>query len=127
MRNVMKRAWVIAKAAVVKFCGKVREYFAAALRQAWSEARAPKTVEIEIPADTRKCRTYVARITGTHPVYKLNREFLNQDDDGQYGEKVFHLTEGYYEINNGRRKILVKISNGTETVVDATEVLAGVA
>ncbi|WP_256846890.1 hypothetical protein [Paenibacillus sp. Pae108] len=39
MKNVMVRAWEIAKAAVVKFGGKVREYLASALRQAWSEAK----------------------------------------------------------------------------------------
>jgi hypothetical protein len=42
MKNVMVRAWEIARAAVVKFGGKVKEYFAAALRQAWSEARNAK-------------------------------------------------------------------------------------
>lgn len=36
MKNVMVRAWEIAKAAVVNFGGKVTEYFAAALKQAWA-------------------------------------------------------------------------------------------
>ena len=39
MKNVMTRAWEIAKEAVVKFGGKVREYFALSLRQAWSEVK----------------------------------------------------------------------------------------
>lgn len=42
MKNVMVRAWEIAKAAVVKFGGKVKEYFAQALAQAWREVK--KTV-----------------------------------------------------------------------------------
>ncbi|WP_201319121.1 hypothetical protein [Paenibacillus sp. EPM92] len=39
MKNVMTRAWEIARAAVVKYGGKIREYLAAALRQAWSEVK----------------------------------------------------------------------------------------
>lgn len=39
MKNVMTRAWEIAKEAVVKFGGKVKEYFALSLRQAWSEMK----------------------------------------------------------------------------------------
>ncbi len=39
MKNVMVRAWEIAKAAVVKFGGKVKEYFAQALAMAWKEAK----------------------------------------------------------------------------------------
>lgn len=37
MKNVMTRAWEIAKAGVVKFGGKVKEYFSQALVMAWSE------------------------------------------------------------------------------------------
>lgn len=42
MKQVMVRAWEIAKEAVVKFGGKVREYLAAALRQAWAETKRAK-------------------------------------------------------------------------------------
>lgn len=35
MKNVMTKAWEIAKAGVKKFGGKVKEYFAEALRLAW--------------------------------------------------------------------------------------------
>jgi hypothetical protein len=37
MKNVMKRAWEIARQGVKKFGGKVKEYFAEALRIAWKE------------------------------------------------------------------------------------------
>lgn len=37
--NVMAKAWEIAKAAVVKFGGKVKEYFAQSLKMAWSIAK----------------------------------------------------------------------------------------
>jgi predicted metal-dependent phosphoesterase TrpH len=39
MKNVMKRAWEIAKEGVKKFGGKVKEYFATALKLAWKEAK----------------------------------------------------------------------------------------
>ncbi|RXZ77227.1 hypothetical protein EBB07_33690 [Paenibacillaceae bacterium] len=39
MMNVMVRAWEIARAAVVKFGGKVKEYFPQALIMAWKEAK----------------------------------------------------------------------------------------
>lgn len=42
MKNVMVRAWEIAKAAVVKFGGKVKEYFSQALAIAWAEAKKKK-------------------------------------------------------------------------------------
>lgn len=37
MKNVMKRAWEIAREGVKKFGGKVKEYFAEALKMAWAE------------------------------------------------------------------------------------------
>lgn len=36
-KSVMNRAWEIARAAVAKFGGKVREYFAESLKLAWAE------------------------------------------------------------------------------------------
>lgn len=39
MKNVMVRAWEIAKEAVAKFGGKVKEYFAQALAMAWKEVK----------------------------------------------------------------------------------------
>lgn len=38
--DVMKRAWEIAREAVAKFGGKVKAFFAEALKMAWSEAHA---------------------------------------------------------------------------------------
>lgn len=40
-KQIMVRAWEIAKAAVAQFGGKAREYFAEALRMAWAEAKQP--------------------------------------------------------------------------------------
>lgn len=40
MRNVMKKAWEIAREGVRKFGGNVKEYFAEALRMAWKIVKA---------------------------------------------------------------------------------------
>lgn len=37
MKQIMKRAWEIARQGVKKFGGKVKEYFAEALKMAWDE------------------------------------------------------------------------------------------
>lgn len=42
MRKIMTRAWEIARNAVEKFGGKVKEYFAQALKMAWKEVRKPE-------------------------------------------------------------------------------------
>lgn len=39
MKNIMVRAWEIAKEAVVKFGGNVKEFFAQALSIAWAETK----------------------------------------------------------------------------------------
>lgn len=46
MRNVMTRAWEIAKDAVVEFGGKAVEYISGALKMAWAEVKAA-TNELE--------------------------------------------------------------------------------
>lgn len=38
LQRIMKRAWAIARAAFLKWGGKIREYFALALKQAWAES-----------------------------------------------------------------------------------------
>ncbi len=56
MKNVMTRAWEIAREGVKKFGGKVKEYFAQALVMAWEEvkgmaSRVKGTIQpIELPA-----------------------------------------------------------------------------
>ena len=44
MKQIMMRAWEIAREAVEKWGGKVRAYFAEALRQAWAEIKVERLV-----------------------------------------------------------------------------------
>lgn len=42
MKNIMNRAWEIAREAAKKYGHSVKEYFSMALKAAWAEAKAPK-------------------------------------------------------------------------------------
>lgn len=124
MKKVMVRAWEIARKAVVKFGGKVKEYFAQALAMAWKEVKVPQYVEFELKADTRRFRTWIAKIVGPHEVYKLDRKFLSQDGTDEYGDKVFRLCSGVYEYNNGKRREFMKVENGECELISYNDVLA---
>ncbi|WP_201280788.1 hypothetical protein [Paenibacillus lutrae] len=127
MKNVMVRAWEIAKSAVVKFGGKVKEYFSQALTMAWKETKAPKYAEVELKPGNSKCKTWIAQIVGFHPVYKLSRKFLNNDTTDQYGYKIFFLNDGVYEYNNGKRRGFFRIVGGQEISINQDEAHAFVA
>lgn len=92
--NVMTRAWEIAKKGQKNFGGKVGEYLSAALKMAWMLVKngAKKfTASIEVG----KRGHWIAKVTGTHPQYKLDREFLTHDAvDGNWLD--FYLTDGLY-------------------------------
>lgn len=49
MKNVMTRAWKIAREGAAKFGGKVKEYFAEALRMAWAEIKKGANKVAEYP------------------------------------------------------------------------------
>jgi hypothetical protein len=120
----MKRAWVIAREGVKKFGGKVKEYFAEALRIAWAEVKGKAAkFEFELDGDTRRTRTWIAAIVGRHPKFVLDRRFLIPNHEDKYGDKIFYLTPGYYEVFNGKRRTFVKIENGECQLVEKEEVL----
>lgn len=127
--NVMKRAWQIARLAEVEFGGKAVEYITGALKMAWAEykqANAPKT-EIEIPGDTRRQKTWVAAIIGSHPTYKLDRKFVNSYEVDKFGDKVYRLENGLYELQNHKQRMFIEVSNGTYTIVEKSFVMERVA
>lgn len=78
MKNVMTRAWEIAKEGAAKFGGKVKEYFATSLKMAWAEIKAPVAVTVELVSGSRKHRSWVAEIVGTHKKFKFERQFINK-------------------------------------------------
>jgi hypothetical protein len=127
MKNVMKRAWEIAKEGQKKFGGKVKEYFAIALKMAWAETKQPKKVSFEIRHQPSGGKEWVAEIVGRHPKFKFDRKFINAtqrnwSSSGKTGRTVFTLEEGkVYEVNEpfvGR--YFVTVENGV--VVDVENI-----
>jgi len=123
-KQVMVRAWMIAKTAVVKFGGNAQEYMAEALRMAWAEVRRPKVVTLELRQPNKKQKTWVAAIVGTHPVYKFERRFINPL---AWGETTWELTDGIYEICENGRRYFIRVAGGDWSRIEAGEVMAAVA
>lgn len=125
--NVMKRAWEIAKEGQSKFGGKVSEYFAVSLKMAWAEAKAPKTATVNTTYGSKRNKSWVAEITGTHPKWKLNREFVSAVEENEWSGKVFELENGIYEVCDAGDREFVKVENGELEYLEYAEVTAMVA
>lgn len=123
MKNVMTRAWEIAKAGAAKFGGKVKEYFAAALKMAWAEAR---KATIVTSSGSRKHKSWVAKIVGKHPKFKLERQFLVEQDD-EWADKTFVVTDGFYDVCDGGTRYFVRVTSGQIERVEEYEVMEAVA
>lgn len=119
MKNVMTRAWEIAKAAVKVFGGSAREYIAEALRQAWAESRRPRKVTLELRQPNRKQKTWVAQIVGTHDIYKLDRKFISSDS---WGSTVWTLGNGVYDVCENGNRYYIRVANGEYSQIEAHEV-----
>lgn len=125
MRNVMTRAWEIAKEGQNKFGGKVSEYLSEALKMAWAET---KTVEFTTTSGSKKHKSWIAEITGTHPQYKLNREFINPVEENDYAGKTFELENGkVYEVCNAGDRDFVEVVDGDVYYIEFTDVMGAVA
>lgn len=127
MKQVMVRAWEIAKEGQVKFGGKVSEYLSEALKIAWSEAKAPKTVTIKTTSGSKRNKSWVAKIVGTHPRWKLNREFVDAVEENDWTGKVFELENGIYEVCDAGDREFIKVENGEIEYLEYAEVTAMVA
>jgi hypothetical protein len=123
MKNVMTRAWEIAREGQKRFGGNVKEYFAQALRLAWAEVKAPKKVEVELKGSTKRVKTWLAEIVGKHPQYVFDRDFLEPDDFDKWGDKLFYLNDGLYELYDGKRRKFIHIKNGEERLIYREEAL----
>lgn len=126
MKQVMVRAWEIAKEGQERFGGKVSEYFAIALKMAWEEAKKVKAVFTLYP-DKRGVKSWVAKIVGTHPTYKFDRQFINTNDTDMMGNKWFELEEGYYQYSSIKGKGYIKVVNGEILNTTYKEVLGEIA
>ncbi|MEF2965052.1 hypothetical protein V3851_04345 [Paenibacillus sp. M1] len=110
MKNVMVRAWEIARAAVVKFGGKVKEYFAQALVMAWAEIKAAtkltERVILTANHDT-KYYTVAGEINGR--IVKTFENLSHEQMIEKYNYFIHNFgikTASYYVIKGGTRKFL---------------------
>ncbi len=89
MKNVMVRAWEIARKAAAQFGGKAAQFIAEALRQAWKEFKAPKQVRVKVEVDGYNSRRWskpwgaVITFDGARPQYDFKAgSFLGNDTGG---------------------------------------------
>lgn len=129
MKNVMTRAWEIAKEAVVKFGGKVKEYFATSLKMAWVEVKEPATVTVELVSGSRKYKSWVAEIVGTHTKFKFERNFINKFvGEELMTNKIYTLEEGkIYDVNNVNTRYYATVRAGQLVELNESEVMELVA
>lgn len=133
-KKIMKRAWEIAKEGQKRFGGKVKEYFAAALKLAWKEAREPKQATLVIRHQPSGGKEWVAEIIGRHSRFNFERRFLNPiarnwSSSGKTGTTTFLLQEGkVYEISEPfRGRYFVKVENGKIFDVTIDDVIQKIA
>lgn len=127
MKKVMVRAWEIAREAAAKFGGRAIEYIAGALKMAWAEIKKPKFITVRVIYGWKSC--YVAKIVGTHPRYKLDRQFLREDEkersySGKTGYNIYHIQDnGVYEKSSSGKKEYFVIENGVKKEIEYSDVL----
>lgn len=103
MKQIMKRAWEIAKNGVAQFGGKVREYFAEALTIAWKEFKAMKE-EIVLNGSEKQ----VAWATD------IRKSIVNY---------IAKFEAGVNEIIEHYRQLKIKKGESTEALDQHTEIL----
>lgn len=128
--NVMSIAWKIAKEAVAKFGGNVKEYFAAALKMAWAQVKNVATnVVIELSEGSRKHKSWVAELTGVDAKFGFARKFVNGFEDSNVRGLFFKLIEGkVYDVNCAQKgRSYVTVQNGVVVELSNDEVKSVVA
>ena len=131
--QIMKRAHELAKG----FEGHYHARLSLALRMAWAEAKVasqPKTTIISVKHQPSGGKEWVAEITGRHPKFKFEREFLipverRWSSSGKTGRTLFELEEGrIYEVNEPwKGRYFVTVVSGEIVQVEIEEVLAKIA
>lgn len=131
MRNVMTVAWRLANKGAAKFGGSPVEYLSESLKIAWKMVgnnvkRTSKKATLTTSSGSRNHKSWVAKITGTHAQYGLNRQFVEHTDKN-WSEKHFKLGAGYYEVcDSGERRFIV-VSAGKIKEVAKDKVMVSVA
>lgn len=120
MKNVMNKAWEIAKSAAAKFGGRAAQYFAQALKMAWEGAKeVAAVVEYNIRKKNRFAKVYLAKIVGKCERFGLAREFVKETEIDQDGWHTFHLADGLYEVCENGKKEFIEVEAGEKCFVNA--------
>lgn len=129
MKNVMTMAWEIARKGATQFGGSVKSYFAEALKLAWAQIKAPVAVTVELVSGSRKYKSWVAEIVGTHAKFKFERSFINKFRGVELEtNKVYTLEEGkVYNVNNVNTRYYATVRNGRLVELNESEVMELVA
>ena len=133
-KQIMKRAWEIARQGQEKFGGKAIEYIAEALKIAWKEAKQPKEIVLKVRHQPSGGKEWVAEIVGRHPRFNFERKFLNPvarnwSSSGKTGTTSFLLQEGkVYEVNEPwKGRYFITVQNGEVVDVDVDYVATKIA
>lgn len=133
-KEIMKRAWEIARQGAEKFGGKAIEYIAEALKIAWKEAKQPKEIVLKVRHQPSGGKEWVAEITGRHPRFNFERNFLNPvarnwSSSGKTGTTSFLLQEGkVYEVNEPwKGRYFITVQNGEVVDIDVDYVAEKIA
>lgn len=87
-KQVMVKAWKIAKEAVVKFGGKVKEYFASSLTLAWAEVKEMANTAIEFGIASQKQSQSYIYVNMDAEVYELRKRYNASTDTTTYVRKA---------------------------------------
>lgn len=133
-KEIMKRAWEIARKGAEKFGGKAIEYIVEALKIAWKEAKQPKEIVLKVRHQPSGGKEWVAEIVGRHPRFNFERKFLNPaarnwSSSGKMGTTSFLLQEGkVYEVNEPwKGRYFITVQNGVVVDIDVDYVAEKIA
>lgn len=118
-KTIMVRAHEIAKTLEGDYAARM----SLALRQAWAESR---MVVIEISSGSRKHKSWIAKITGKHERFGLDRKFMEPANEGRM-YKDYSLSAGIYEVCNGGDRYFIRVANGQIETISKYDVLEIVA
>lgn len=102
MKNVMAKAWEIARVAKIRFGGNVKEYFAESLKEAWRQVKTEskkitKKAEIVFLATIEKFTNLIAKVENAVKKYIISDTVTGDYEEFENMEKAVKTFEGYKE------------------------------
>ncbi|WP_203363102.1 hypothetical protein [Bacillus sp. REN10] len=114
MKNVMVRAWEIARQGVVKFGGKVKEYFAQALTMAWAEAKNTAKKSVKEVAEMIQNKLSNEVKVNVWEKYGKRRIYVNKGFKQQVAMLEFDAQDNFIGRKLGAMDLFGARQNGVE-------------